>query len=51
MPPDTPHTFRVVGQTPLRLLGIHANSERVTNYIGRESDAKGYPVFNAGERT
>ena len=48
---ETPHTFRVVGQTPLRLLGIHANSERVTNYIGRESDAHGYPVFKAGERT
>ena len=51
VPPETPHTFRVVGQSPLRLLGIHANAERVTNYIGRESDAHGYPVFTAGERT
>src|ERR1700742_2922328 len=47
LPPETPHTFRVVGDKPMRLLGIHANSERVTNYIGRESDAHGYPVFKA----
>src|SRR5262249_23253120 len=47
VPPETPHTFRVIGQTPLRLLGIHANAERKTTYIGRDSDANGYPVFRA----
>jgi hypothetical protein len=41
----------VVGDKPMRLLGIHANAERVTNYIGRETDGHGYPVFSAEERT
>ena len=50
VPPERPHTFRVVGDKPMRLLGIHANSERVTTYVGRETDKHGYPVFKAGER-
>ena len=50
LPPDIPHSFRTVGDKPMRLLGIHASSERVTTYIGRETDGHGYPVFAAGER-
>ena len=46
VPPETPHTFKVVGDKPMRLLGIHANAERVTNYIGRKTDAHGYPVYD-----
>ena len=49
VPPETPHTFRVVGDKPLRLLGIHASPERATTYIGRETDAHGYPVYTDGE--
>ena len=49
VPPETPHTFRVLGDKPLRLLGIHANAERKTTYIGRDSDANGYPVFKPEE--
>ncbi len=45
IPPQTPHTFRVVGDKPMRLLGIHASAERKTTYIGRETDAHGYPVY------
>ena len=51
LPADIPHSFSTVGDKPMRLLGIHANSERVTTYVGRETDAHGYPVFKAGERT
>jgi len=51
VPPETPHGFRVLGDKPLRLLGIHASAERVTTYLERETDAHGYPVFKAGERT
>jgi len=46
VPPETPHTFKVIGDKPLRLLGIHANSERVTTYIGRKTDEHGYPVYD-----
>jgi mannose-6-phosphate isomerase-like protein (cupin superfamily) len=46
IPPERPHTFRVIGDKPMRLLGIHASSERKTTYIGRETDAKGYPVYS-----
>jgi mannose-6-phosphate isomerase-like protein (cupin superfamily) len=45
VPPETPHSFRVIGDKPMRLLGIHANATRVTKYLGRETDANGYPVF------
>src|ERR1700753_2926344 len=45
IPPERPHTFRVVGDKPMRLLGIHASADRKTTYIGRETDANGYPVY------
>ena len=47
VPPETPHTFRVVGQTPLRLLGIHANPTRVSTYFDRKTDASGYPILDS----
>ena len=47
VPPETPpHGFRVLGDKPLRLLGIHADAERVTTYLERETDAHGYPVLD-----
>jgi quercetin dioxygenase-like cupin family protein len=45
MPPDTPHSFRVVGDQVLRLLGTHASPTRIVSYKdGGESDARGYRV-------
>jgi len=46
LPPDRPHTFRVVGDQELRLLGTHASPRRIVNYRdGRRSDARGYRVL------
>lgn len=43
MPPDTPHSFRVVGDQVLRLLGTHASPTRIVTYKdGGASDARGY---------
>ena len=45
MPPDTPHSFRVVGDEVLRLLGTHTSPTRIVAYKdGGESDARGYRV-------
>jgi quercetin dioxygenase-like cupin family protein len=45
LPPDTPHSFRVVGDQVLRLLGTHASPTRIVSYKdGGESDARGYQV-------
>jgi len=45
MPPDTPHSFRVVGDQVLRLLGTHASPTRIVAYKdGGASDARGYRV-------
>jgi len=45
MPPDTPHSFRVVGDQVLRLLGTHASPTRIVTYKnGGASDARGYRV-------
>lgn len=45
MLPDTPHSFRVVGDQVLRLLGTHASPKRIVSYKdGAESDARGYRV-------
>jgi quercetin dioxygenase-like cupin family protein len=45
MPPDTPHSFRVVGDQVLRLLGTHASPTRIVDYKdGGASDARGYRV-------
>ena len=43
LPPGRPHTFRVVGDEVLRLLGTHASPRRIVNYQdGRAPDARGY---------
>ena len=43
LPPDVPHSFRVVGQEVLRLLGTHVSPRRIVNYSdGGASDARGY---------
>jgi mannose-6-phosphate isomerase-like protein (cupin superfamily) len=43
LPPGVPHSFRVVGDQPLRLLGTHASPKRIVAYKdGGRSDARGY---------
>ena len=45
MPPNLPHSFRVVGDRPMRLLGTHVSPHRIVNYRdGRATDARGYAV-------
>jgi quercetin dioxygenase-like cupin family protein len=46
LPADIPHSFRTVGDRPMRLLGIHSNPDRIVNYLDRKSDASGYPVLD-----
>ena len=43
IPPDTLHSFRVVGSEVLRLLGTHASGKRIVDYKdGGKTDARGY---------
>ena len=43
IPPGAPHSFRVLGDDPLRLLGTHASPKRIVDYKdGVKSDARGY---------
>ena len=43
IPPETPHSFRVVGDRPMRLLGTHASPKRIVSYRdGGATDARGY---------
>ena len=43
LPPGVGHSFRVVGDQPLRLLGTHASPKRIVAYKdGGRSDARGY---------
>jgi mannose-6-phosphate isomerase-like protein (cupin superfamily) len=45
IPPGVPHSFRVVGDEVLRLLGTHASPTRIVDYKdGMRSDARGYRV-------
>jgi mannose-6-phosphate isomerase-like protein (cupin superfamily) len=46
LPPGVPHAFRVVGDAPLRTLGIHASPKRIVHYRepGMRADASGYPA-------
>ena len=47
LPPNRPHTFRVVGDEVLRLLGTHASPRRIVDYKdGRRSDARGYQILD-----
>jgi mannose-6-phosphate isomerase-like protein (cupin superfamily) len=46
IPPRVPHSFRVVGNEVLRLLGTHASPKRIVNYKdGGQSDSRGYRVY------
>jgi mannose-6-phosphate isomerase-like protein (cupin superfamily) len=45
IPPHVPHSFRVVGDEVLRLLGTHVSPKRIVDYKdGAKSDARGYRV-------
>jgi quercetin dioxygenase-like cupin family protein len=45
IPPETRHSFRVVGDEVLRLLGTHASPKRIVDYTdGGRTDARGYRV-------
>jgi len=45
LPPDVPHSFRVAGDRPLRIMGIHASPTRIVRYRdGRATDDRGYPT-------
>jgi mannose-6-phosphate isomerase-like protein (cupin superfamily) len=45
IPPYVPHSFRVVGDEVLRLLGTHVSPKRIVDYKdGAKSDARGYRV-------
>jgi mannose-6-phosphate isomerase-like protein (cupin superfamily) len=46
LPPNVPHSFRVVGDQPMRLLGTHVSPRRIVNYKDRQSDSRGYPVLD-----
>ena len=48
MPPNTPHSFRVVGDQPMRLLGTHLSPKRIVEYKdkNRRSDSRGYQVLD-----
>ena len=43
LPPGIPHSFRVVGEEALRLLGTHVSPTRIVDYRdGGATDAHGY---------
>jgi quercetin dioxygenase-like cupin family protein len=43
LPPNAPHSFRVVGDEPLRLLGTHVSPRRIVEYRdGGPTDSRGY---------
>jgi len=45
LPPNVPHSFRVVGDQVLRTLGTHASPRRIAQYKdGRATDVRGYQV-------
>ena len=47
LPPNVPHSFRVVGDQVLKTLGTHASPRRIANYKdGRATDARGYQINN-----
>ena len=48
IPPQVPHSFRVVGDEALRLLGTHTSPKRIVNYKdGAKSDTRGYRVYES----
>jgi mannose-6-phosphate isomerase-like protein (cupin superfamily) len=48
IPPETLHSFRVVGDAPMRLLGTHVSPHRIVRYAdGSATDGRGYRVGDA----
>lgn len=48
IPAQVPHSFRVVGDEVLRLLGTHVSPRRIVDYKdGAKSDARGYRVLES----
>ena len=48
LPPNVPHSFRVVGDQELRTLGTHVSPRRIVDYKdGGVTDAQGYRVWKA----
>ena len=48
LPPNVPHSFRVVGDHPLRLLGTHVSPKRIVKYKdGRATDSRGYQKLDS----
>jgi quercetin dioxygenase-like cupin family protein len=46
LPANVPHSFRVVGDQVLRLLGTHVSPKRIVTYKdGRATDARGYQTL------
>lgn len=48
LPPNQAHSFRVVGDGTMRLLGIHHSPDRIVNYLNRETCAQGAPILDGG---
>jgi len=47
LPPNVPHSFRVVGDQAMRLLGTHVSPQRIVHYRdGRATDGRGYAVLD-----
>lgn len=47
LPPNIPHSFRVIGDQALRLLGTHVSPRRIVKYKdGRATDGRGYQTLD-----
>ena len=46
LPAGVLHSFRTVGDKPMRLLGTHLSPKRVVDYKEGRSDARGYRVLD-----
>ena len=44
LPAGRRHSFAVVGDERMRLMGIHLSPKRIVDYRDGRSDARGYPV-------
>src|SRR5258706_6598827 len=48
IPAGVPHSFRVVGDDVLRLLGTHTSPKRIVSYKdGAKNDARGYRIYES----
>jgi mannose-6-phosphate isomerase-like protein (cupin superfamily) len=46
LPPNVLHSFRVVGNEVLRLLGTHVSPRRIVHYRDQQTDSRGYPILD-----